>query len=234
MDGLLQDIRFAIRSLRRTPGFALMVVVMMALGIGVNAMIYSVLRGILFADLPFANPDRIVKVDAFNTKESDGGMSMSLADSRDVQDQSRTLSSLGVWTETAAYLAAGDTPQRLQATLSNDGLLPALGVEPAMGRWFTREECLTGANLTTVAIGYRVWRDQYKSDPNVLGKTLTMNGRTLTIVGVLPEGFRFPEASEIFLPLAMNDTSNSRGAHFLNVAGRLAPGASSSGGRVYG
>ncbi len=229
MDSLLQDMRFALRSLRRTPGFALTVVLMMALGIGVNSMIYSVLRAILFVDLPFANPDRIVKVDAYDLKQSDGGMSMSLPDSRDIVEQSTKLSAVGVWTESSAYLLTGDTPQRLSSTMANDGLLAALGVQPRLGRWFTRDECLTGGNLTSVALGHRVWRDQYQSDPNVIGKTLTMNGRVRTIVGVMPEGFRFPEVSDIFTPLAMNDTADSRGAHFLSMVGRLAPGVTMAG-----
>ena len=226
MDTLLQDLRFALRSLRRTPGFALTVVVMMALGIGVNAMIYSVLRAILFSDLPFAEPDRIVSVDAYSSRHPDEHMSMSLPDSRDLIAQARTLSAVGLWTETSAYLAAGDVPTRLAATMSNDGLLRALGVQPAMGRWFTPEECLTGANLTTVAIGHKVWQEQFKSDPNVLGKTLTMNGRVRTIVGVMPEGFRFPETHDIFIPFPMNDTSDSRGAHYLQVVARMNPGVS--------
>jgi hypothetical protein len=173
MDALLQDLRFALRSLRRTPGFAITVVVMMALGIGVNSMIYSVLRAILFTDLPFADPDRIVSVDAYTTRHPDEHMSMSLPDTRDVIAQTRTLSAVGLWTETSAYLAAGDVPTRLDATMSNDGLLRSLGVQPAMGRWFTPEECLTGANLTTVVLGHQVWREQFKGDPEVLGKTLT-------------------------------------------------------------
>ncbi len=226
MDALLQDLRYAIRSLRRTPGFAFTVVLMMALGIGVNSMIYSVLRGILFADLPFPDVDRIVKVDAFDTKESDGNMSMSLPDLRDILDHSRTLGSLGVWTESSAYLTTGEEPQRLDATLANDGLVSALAVKPVLGRWFTREECRSGANLVPVVIGHRVWREQWAADGNVLGKTVRMNGRVRTIVGVMPEGFGFPETSDIFVPLAMNDTADSRGSHYLQSVGRLAGGAS--------
>ncbi len=225
MDALLQDLRYAIRSLRRTPGFAFTVVLMMALGIGVNSMIYSVLRGILFADLPFPEVDRIVKVAVFDTKESDRDMSMSLPDLRDIRDQSRTLGSLGVWTESSAYLTTGEEPQRHDATLANAGLASALGVQPALGRWFTREECVTGANLVPVVIGHRLWRDQWGSDRNVLGKTVRMNGRVRTIVGVMPEGFRFPETSDIFVPLAMNDTTSSRGNHSFEAVGRVARGA---------
>jgi predicted permease len=231
MDTLLQDLRYALRSLRRTPGFALTVVVMMALGIGANSMIYSVLRAILYRDLPFPDPGRIVKVDAVDKREPDqpGGMSMSLPDSRDVAEQVKAFSAIGVFTESQAYLTLGDEPLRFTATLGSDGLADALGAKPELGRWFTPDEARTGASLVPVVIGHRVWRERLGGDPDILGKPLRMNGRTRTIVGVMPDGFRFPEISEFFIPLAMNDTSDSRGAHFLDVIGRLAPGATHGG-----
>ena len=225
MDTLLQDLRFALRSLRRTPGFALTVVVMMALGIGGNSMIYSALKAILFADLPFPNPDRIVKISLYHVTDPGGGGSMSIPDALDVRDQSKTLSSVGLWARTNAYLAGTDSPERLEATLASDGLLRTLGVRPMLGRWFTKDECREGDNFVPVVIGMKVWRERYGSDPKVLGKTLSMNGRIRTIVGVMPESFRFPEASHIFIPMALNDTTDIRGNHWLAMVGRLAPGA---------
>src|SRR5262249_48788347 len=107
----------------------------------------------------------------------------------------------------------------------SDGLPATLGVHPLLGRWFTHEECTVGANLVPVVLGARVWRERYASDPDVVGKTLSMNGRVRTIVGVMPEAFRFPETSDVFIPLALNDTTDTRGNHYLAMAGRLAPGA---------
>ena len=226
MDALLKDLRYALRSLRRTPGFTLTVVVMMALGIGVNSMIYSCLRAILFVDLPFADPDRIVKVEGYNRRRDVGGFPMSLQDSWDIGEQTRTLSSVGVYTETSTFLAIGDTPQRVLGAAASDGLARTLGVQPLMGRWFTPEECRTGDNLKSVVLGHRLWREQFHSDPNVIGRTLRVSGRVRTIVGVMPAGFRFPDVSDIFFPMAMNDTSNTRDAYFLDVVGRIAPQAS--------
>ncbi len=224
MDSLLQDLRFALRSLRRTPGFALTVVVMTALGIGANSMIYSAVRAILFAELPFPNVDRIVKIDLYHVREGGRGESMSMPDALDVRDQSRTLYSVGLWVESSAYLAGGDSPTRLDATLGSDGLLTTLGVRPLLGRWFTKDECKVGASYVPVVIGERVWRERYEGDSNVLGRTLSMNGRVRTIVGVMPAVFRFPESSDIFLPLALDDTTDTRGNHYLSMIGRLAPG----------
>src|SRR5262249_14405332 len=147
MDHLLQDLRFAIRSLRRTPGFAFTVVVMMALGIGVNSMIYSALRAILFSDLPFQDPERIVSIAVYDARAVGRGESMSMPDALDIRDQSRTLSSVELWAETNAYLSTGDAPQKLEATFGSDRLLATLGVRPILGRWFTSDECKVGANL---------------------------------------------------------------------------------------
>ena len=224
MDGLLQDLRFAIRSLRRTPGFALMVVVMMALGIGGNSMIYSALKAILFADLPFSNPNQIVDIAVHRRDDPGGGGAMSVPDALDVRDQAKTLSSVALYTEFSAYLAAVDNPERLQATLASDGLLATLGVRPVLGRWFTPDECLEGPNYVPVVIGEKVWRERFGGTPDVLGKTLSMNGRVRTVVGVMPDRFRFPESSQIFVPLALNDTTDKRGNHWLSMLGRLGPG----------
>ena len=224
MDSLLQDLRYAVRSLRRTPGFTLTVIVMLALGIGVNAMIYSLMRAILFTDLPFADPERIVSIAVYDARENGRGETMSMPDALDVRDQSRTLASVGLWTDQDLSLG-GDTPQRVHATFGSDDLLATLGVQPQLGRWFTKKECRVGANFVPVVIGARVWRERFASDPDVVGRTLSLHGRVRTIVGVTPEGFRFPEASDVYIPLAMNDSSDSRGGHYLKMVGRLAPGA---------
>jgi len=232
MDSLLLDLRFAWRSLRRTPGFALTVVVMMALGIGVNSMIYSVLRAILFTDLPFPEAHRLVSIEAYDTREPGHGSNMSLPDSRDIRDRSKTLTALTMWSETGVYIADGESPQRHTATMTSEALLTALQVKPLLGRWFTADECKTGADRVSVVLGHRLWQELLKGDPAVIGRTLRVNARERTIVGVMPAGFRFPEASDVFVPLATNDTSDVRGAHYLDVMARLAPGATLAQARV--
>src|SRR5262245_40066112 len=167
MDSLMQDLRFAYRSLRRTPGFTLTVIVMMALGIGVNAMIYSLMRAILFTDLPFADPERVVSISTYDARANGRGETMSMPDARDLRDQSRTLATVGLWTDTDVFLAGGDAPQRVKATFGSDDLLTTLGVQPRLGRWFTPEECRLGASFGPVVIGARVWRERFASDPDV-------------------------------------------------------------------
>ena len=229
MDTLLQDVKYALRSLRRSPGFALTVVGMMALGIGVNAMIYSLMQGVLFTGLPFADASRLVAISPFDLRDPRGGGTMSMPDAVDVRDQSRTLSGVGLWSTTDLYLSAGDSPRRVEATFGSDGLVKTLGMSPLRGRWFTSDECKVGANLVPVVIGARIWREELAADPNVIGRTLSMNGRVRTIVGVMPDDFRFPEVSDVFIPLAMNDPGDNRGNHYLKMVARLAPTATLAG-----
>src|SRR6266513_1981923 len=141
MDTLLQDLRYALRSLRRTPGFTFTVIVVMALGIGVNSFIFSAVRGILFANLPFAEPDRILKLESLNLHRPDGSFEMSLPDLRDVIERSRTLHGVAGWDGSSAFVTTGGEPQRYQATAATAGLSQALGVQPLLGRWFRPEEC---------------------------------------------------------------------------------------------
>src|SRR5262249_19092064 len=176
----------------------------MALGIGVNAMIYTVVHGTLLAELPFPQVERMVRVKVHNPREKNP-FSMSMPDVRDVMTDVPSLRGTSVWNETSAFFAAGDEPQRYQGTLASSGLPEALGVAPQLGRWFTPEECRVGAAYIPLVLGGKLWREAFHADPNVLGKTLRVNGRVRTVVGVMPESFRFPETSDVFLPLAMND-----------------------------
>ena len=223
MDMLIQDIKYALRSLRRTPGFTLTVIAVMALGIGVNSMIYTVVHGTLLADLPFPHVERMVRVKAHSPREKNS-FSMSLPDTRDVMARVSSLRATSAWQEFSAFFAAGDEPRRYQGTLASSGLPEALGVAPQQGRWFTPDECRMGASYVPVVLGGKLWREAFHADPHILGTTLSVNGRPRTVVGVMPESFRFPETSDVFVPLAMNDTSDSRGGHYLNVVARLAPG----------
>ena len=223
MDTLLQDLRFAFRSLRRTPGFAFTVIGVMALGIGVNSLIYTVVRDILFADLPFHEPERMVAIQVVS-KRNANPFEMSLPDVRDVMARTHSLRGVSGWTGWNAFVAAGDEPQRFRATMASAGLPEALGVPPKLGRLFTPDECRQGPHFGPVVLSARVWREQFSADPHVLGRTLHMNGRVRTIVGVMPEGFRFPELSDFFVPLPMDDTSDTRASHYLDAVARLAPG----------
>lgn len=216
------DIRAALRSLRRAPGFSLLVIGMMALGIGVNAMIYTVVQGILLHRLPFPEPERIVRLECL--REGDRDEELSESDVADIQAGVRSLESVAAYTESMLYLTIGEDPERFQSAFASPGLLEVLGVQPLLGRWFTPEEGVPGAQYESVVLGHRIWRDRFGADPGVLGRSLRMNGRVRTVVGVLPEGFRFPEVADMYIPLAMEAKPEERGARYLDVIARVAPG----------
>jgi len=224
MDTLIQDVKYALRSLRRTPGFTLIVIAVMALGIGVNSLIYTVVRGILFADLPFPQPERVVAIEVGNHKRPNDRTNMSMPDLRDVMDRAKTLRGTFGLTGWSPIVSTGTESEKRSGALVTAGLPEALGIPPRMGRWFTPEECTEGPCYVPVVLGDLAWKGQFASDPHVIGRTLRINGRVRTIVGVMPPGFRFPEDADYYVPLATNDTTDSRGAHYLDAFARLAPG----------
>ena len=224
MDILIQDVKYALRSLRRTPGFALTVITVMALGIGVNSLIYTVVRGILFADFPFPHVERMVRVEALSHGDGGAQLSMSMPDLRDVQERVPSLAATSAWVEWNAIVADGEEPQRYHAILGSSDLPEALGVRPALGRWFTRDECRDSLALVPLVLSDKLWREVFHADPRILGSTVRVNGRKRTVVGVMPVGFRFPETSDVFTPLQMNDSIDTRGSHYLKAVARLAPG----------
>ena len=224
IDGVLQDLRYAVRSLRRTPGFTITVVLVMALGIGINSMIFSCVNTVLFAPLPFPEPDRLMRVDAVNLQHPDDGMGMSFPDYRDVRSQSRSFAEIAAYSTSVAQVTLGGEPERFIATRTTANLLAVLGVRPALGRWFTADDEVAGHDLATVVISRKFWRERFRSDPHVLGRPLRMNGRVRTIVGVLPERIRFPDVSDFYTPVAFDAIRDPRGAHWLHAIGRLRPG----------
>jgi len=208
METLIQDVRFALRSLRRTPGFTLIVIAVMALGIGVNSLIYTVVRGILFADLPFPQPERVVTIEVSNHKRPADRTNMSMPDLRDVMDRAKTLRGTFGLTGWSPIVSTGTESEKHSGALVTAGLPEALGIPPRMGRWFTPEECTEGPCYVPVVLGDLAWKGQFASDPHVIGRTVRINGRKRTVVGVMPPGFRFPENADYYVPLATNDTTD--------------------------
>jgi putative ABC transport system permease protein len=225
MDSLLQDLRFAVRSLRRSPGFTALVVGMMALGIGVNVMIWSVVQTFFFVRLPFAAQDRIVVAETVSKQSGQESFEMSAPDFLDLRERSRTMEGLTGYTESQVYLSIGSDPEPFNAVLVTQDLPVALAMPMALGRWFREEETRVGGNFTTVVLSHHIWRERFGGDPAVIGRVLRMNGRQREVIGVLPEGVRFPEASDFFLPMPLDPAEDGRGSHWMDVIGRLRPGA---------
>ena len=223
LDHLMQDVKFAIRSLRKNPFFVVVVVLTLAFGIGVNTAIFSAVNALLLNPYPFPQPDRILSVDArhISGKNSGTGHRVFL----DWQQQNTVFDVMAITPERRGYTLTGaGEPQRMAGGLTTADFLRVLGVQPVLGRFFTAEEDSPGAAPVAV-LTYATWRQRFGGDPAVLGRTMTLNARTFTVIGVLPRGFAFPgiETCEFFTALRESG-SMDRNQHQYGVVARLKPG----------
>ena len=188
MDALAHDLRFAIRQLRNSPGFTLTVVLMLALGIGATTAIYSLIEGILLRPLPFNNPDRLVLLG----DHIGGGKTLPVTP-REIgtySSASSAFSSIGGFGSASFELSGGATPEEVEASRLTAGVFPTLGVQPILGRVFTAQE--ENARQPLVLIGYALWLNRFHRDPNVVGKSIDLDRKSYTIIGVMPRSFEFP------------------------------------------
>ncbi len=234
MDALLQDLRYAIRAMFKSPGFTAVAIVSLALGIGANTSIFSVVNALLLKPLPYKNPDQLAQV--FREYEQTGkGVERSeiwsypkfsaLRDNNDSFAQIAAVSSLNF------PVTDSDNPERLSTEIVSASYFPMLGVEAAIGRTFTPEEDQTPGAHPVAVIGHGIWQRRFGSDPNVIGRTIALNRVPLTIVGVLPEGFKGQKGTaEVWVPMMMAPQLTfprrlaTAFAHWTEVIGRLKPG----------
>jgi hypothetical protein len=196
MDVLLQDIRFALRSLRRTPGYTAVVIAVMALGIGVNTMVFSMVYGVLFRPVKIADQANVLFVQQTRVKGGTDHFNVSMMNFRDFRTHLKSFDHMGAYWDHNAFVTIDREPERLYAATVTYDLFSALGVQPVLGHGFSPDEEVWGKNWVPVVISDRIWTSRYHSDPHVLGKTLRLNGRIRTIVGVMPPGFRWPEVQD--------------------------------------
>lgn len=226
MDTLIQDLRYALRSLRRTPGFTAVVVAVMALGIGVNVSMFSMIYGIMFRPWPLPQPDRIVDVSQTDLRHGGQNNQISWPNFRDLRDRSKSFSAFGGYWDHQAIVTLDRDPERFRGASITSGVLPALGVAPVLGRNFRADEEVWGRNWTQVIISDRIWKTRFGGRTDVLGKTLRLNGRTREIVGVMPPDVRFPELEDFWIPAGFQPSEQSRTDNVLSVVARLKPGVS--------
>ncbi|MCP3168910.1 ABC transporter permease [Myxococcus qinghaiensis] len=226
METFLQNVRYALRSLRKSPGFTLMAVLALALGIGANSAVFSVVNGVLLKPPPFTQPERLVHLWGNYAKANIHDIVVSVPEYRDYLTMPRAFSSLAAFEASNVTLTGGDAPERLQLTLSTASLFPTLGVAPVLGRAFSEEEETLGRDKVLV-LTHKTWRTRFAQDPGVLGRELRLDGDTYTVVGVLPPGVEYPADTDLyapFAPTAERAAAVSRGYRFLSVVGRLKPG----------
>jgi putative ABC transport system permease protein len=223
---MLQDIQFAFRTLRKNPAFAASATLALALGIGANTAIFSIVDGVLLRPLPFPDAAALVNIWESNDKRGTPKLVAAPANYYDWRAQSGDFSAIGAYQQAAFNLAAvgGGEPEQFQGAICDPGFFATLGIAPALGRTFTEAENRVGAD-GVVVIGYGVWKTRFGGDPSILGRPLEFNGRMRTVIGVLPAEFSYPPASVMWGPLALDDrTKARRDFHRLRVIARLKPG----------
>ncbi|HJU89493.1 MAG TPA: ABC transporter permease [Gemmatimonadaceae bacterium] len=226
MSEIRQDVSFAWRTLMRAPGFALVAILTLALGIGANTAIFSVVNGILLRPLPFHEPDRLVMV-AQATAEHPRTTN-SPANVMDWRTMNASFSGMAAWLSSSRNLTArGLDAERLEAAEVQTELFEILGVRPLAGRGFRPEEAEFNAEKV-VLLGEPIWRSRYGSDPRVVGTTMVLDGVAHTVVGIIPEKQAYPRGAQIWLPLRFDPEwlPKSRGAIYLRTVARLKPGVS--------
>jgi putative ABC transport system permease protein len=222
MNRLLQDVRYALRQLRRNPGFAAVAVVTLALGIGANTTMFSVIRAVLLQPLAMPDPARVISVQE-HWREFLGGVSV--GNFADLQRQNTSFTSLGASGNASFNLATQDAPERVQGENVTANYFSTFGVQPIVGRVFTDDEDRPG-HAQVVVISERLWRTHFHRDPAILRQTIQVNGLPCNVIGVMPKSFDpLLEASDMWVPAAYTaEQLANHDNHYLSVVGRLKPG----------
>jgi putative ABC transport system permease protein len=224
-----QDLKFAIRHLMKSPGFTSVAVLIMALGIGANTAIFSVVHAVLLEPLPFQDPDRLVQIWHVPPQSSFPGMTqfaVSAANFLDWQKQNSVFSEMALYSGGGYEITGQGKAEMIKAGRVTAGFFPVLGVQPILGRVFLAEEDQPGRNKELI-LGYKTWQARYAADPNVVGRTVTLDGSPYVIVGVMGPKMTKPDFADVWTPLGMTaEEAAVRGEHHFLAIGRLKPGVS--------
>jgi putative ABC transport system permease protein len=235
MKTLWEDIRYGLRMLAKAPGFTLVAVLTLALGIGANTAIFSVVSAVLLRSLPFSLPNELVRVVSVRARDN-APDNASYPDFKDWRAQSHSFSQMAAYrTESFTLTGQGD-PAHIEGAVVSAELFPLLRVQPLLGRTFLPEEDTPGAGPTGLAVilSHGLWRQHFGADPAIVGRTIDLDNRSFTVVGVMPAGFQFPIQSgpiDFWTTIAVDlvemqgekPMASQRGAHYLDVIGRLKP-----------
>ena len=221
---MLQDVRYALRRLWHSKGFAVVAILCLSFGIGLNTTIFSIVDGVLLKPYPYDEPDRLVILSSQNSRLGITETGVSYPDLKDWRDATTTFEGIAAVAGRSLTIAdSGGDPERYLGAAISWNLFPMLGVSPIVGQPFTREDDRLGA-AGVVLLGHDLWTLRYQADPNIVGRSLSIDGRPHTVVGVMPPRFAFPNNQKLWIPLepvAGNDLRDARG---LFTFGRLAPG----------
>jgi len=237
MNNLIQDLRYGLRMLLKKPGFTVVAIITLSLGIGANTAIFSVVNAVLLRPLPYQQPERLVAMWESNKRRLEGKGSMSYPNFYDVRAQNQSFERLASYYTNNVALTGIATPVNLRSAVVSADLFALLGNKPEQGRWFLPEEGKPGGSTGRAAIiSHGLWQRQFSRDRNIIGRSIVLNGKPYNIVGVMPAGFQFPieaDPIELWVTSAIDGEKSDpkeraqdeqRGSHFLSAVGRLKPG----------
>ena len=224
LEALFRDARFGLRMLLKTPGFTVVAVATLGLSIGANTAIFSLVNGVLLRPLPFPDAERIIYIEGKNPAAGISESNVSYLDFTDWSQQTDLFASTAAyWTGEAHLGADGGEPERVPRAGVTTGFFSVLGVQPALGRTFVPEDD-KGWPQTVAIISHGLWKRRFGSDPAIVGKQVQMSSMPLTIIGVTPPGFEYPEQTQIWVPSAVNLSLEPRDNRVWSAIARLNPG----------
>ena len=226
METLLKDVRYGIRNLLKHPTFAATALITLAIGIGANSTIFSFVNGILLRPLPYPQSERLVVINETALKQGVPSMSISFPNFLDWRGQNHVFEDISAFgTGSSFSLTGAGEPERLRGASVSQGTFELLRVAPVLGRTFTQEEDHPKQDAVVI-LGNGLWQRRFGSDSQIIGKTVILNSRQRTVVGVMPPGFKFPENAELWVPLGLDTTMFTRTDHGLGSIARLKDGVS--------
>ncbi|HKP86348.1 MAG TPA: ABC transporter permease [Blastocatellia bacterium] len=226
METLLQDLRYGVRMLAKQRAFTAIAVIALALGIGANTAIFSVVNAVLLKPLPYDHPEQLMIVKETNLPRGLPDMNVSLPDFHVWRESNQVFEQIAAYSTTSYNITGTGEPEQIRGLISSFDLFALLRVNPIHGRAFRPEEEQFG-NHQVVILSYGLWARRFGSDANLVGQAITLNGNPFTVIGVMPQGFQFPNAEvALWTPIAFppEDSNNTRGNHFLTAIARLKPG----------
>jgi putative ABC transport system permease protein len=223
---MLRDLRYACRMLVKTPGFTAIAILAVALGIGGSTTMFSAINALLLRPMPYIqDQERMVAISEFFTKNPEHNSGVAFPDYLEWKKNVTTLEGIGAIQEATFIVSGGDKPERYLGGQISADTFSFLGVQPILGRQFRPEE--DEVNAPPVAlIGYQVWQEHFAGDRGVVGKIIPINGKQVTVIGVMPKGWRFPEICDIWMPLQLLEKNNPGGNFFLDCIGKVKKGVS--------
>jgi putative ABC transport system permease protein len=227
LSDLSQDLRYGLRMLLKNPGFTIVAIIALALGIGANTAIFSVVNTVLLRPLPYKHPDRLVMVWEENSKQGFPRDTPAAGNYLDWRDQNHVFEGMAAMAEISFNLTGAGEPERIDGQRVSATLFQLLGVDPALGRAFLPDEDRPGANHVVI-LSHGLWQRRFGSDPAIIGRAINLDGQSFTVVGVMPRNFQFPSRTDqLWVPIAFPAKEvGQRGNHYLEVIARMKPGIS--------